>query len=115
MGRSAEALRRAAVAAGVGGGARGRQYPTELRSEIVEYVNQELGRGGTLAAASDAVGVAKGTLYRWLETAAPRLRPVRIAPALMRAAGRFTLVSPQGYRVEGLDIDSAAALLRSLS
>jgi hypothetical protein len=93
---------------------RGVRYPAELRAEVVELV-PEAGGVGDLA---KALGLPPGTITRWQRRVPGRrrLRRITIAPG---PAARVSppspsgpvLVTPQGWRVEGLDV---ATLLRML-
>lgn len=64
-----------------------------------------------------AIELDRRTLNAWLESAAPltsvALVPVEVmAPPVMNAA--VAVVSPAGYRLEGLTLDQAIAALRRL-
>jgi hypothetical protein len=52
-------------------------------------------------------------IYVGREEAAPGFVPVEVASDLRR--GEVAVVTPGGYRVEGLDLDSAVALLARLA
>jgi hypothetical protein len=61
--------------------------------------------------------VSAGSLKNWSQTPAPArtLVPVEVAtPAPAVPAATLVVVSPGGYRVEGLDLPTASALLRAL-
>lgn len=116
-----------------------RRYGPECRREITAEVARRVADGQTLAAALAAVDVGRTTYARWLEQAAPApafravtVEPVpavvtpagtsvalvaltEVAPAMTPPGPVLTLVAPGGYRIEGLAIESAAALLRALS
>jgi transposase len=91
---------------------RGLAYPKALRDEIVEYSRARRSAGATLLVLEAETGVCWRTLSRW--TAAGRrskaFRRVEIA------APRVALVvhGPRGLRIEGLDLDGVADLLRRL-
>jgi hypothetical protein len=78
-----------------------------------------LARGRVLADLAPELGVATPTLQHWLaRSATPRLRPVTIESAALRAEShpaRPVLITPQGVRVEGLDADVLIAVLRALA
>lgn len=107
-------LRRQVEAHGPRG--RGRRFPAELRAELVEAVHQLRAEGRTWKGIGDALGVTPQTVRRWsVERAADApLVPVEIAAGREREDG-LVVVSPHGYRVEGLSLEQAAALLRALS
>lgn len=97
--------------------------PGKLRLEIVAYALQCRERGEALAGIAGRLGLAESTLSRWLrqergEERVAGFRPVSIVPVVPAhgdgggEAGGLTLVTPGGYRLEGLDVESAAYLLR---
>jgi transposase-like protein len=97
-----------------GVGRAGRRYPAQLRSMAValarERSEEPLGR-----VAAD-LGVSAVSLQRWLEQGEPaRFRPVEVEPeaASSRASG-LVLITPRGYRVEGLEAETLSSLLRGL-
>jgi len=96
-----------------------------LKSRIVVYARQCREGGETLADIAFRLGLVESTLGRWMrreraEETAVGFRSVSIvpvAPAPRGGAGQateLTLETPGGYRVEGLDAESAAYLLRVL-
>ena len=113
-----------------------RRYSQERRHEITTEIARLVGDGQTLTAALAAVDLGRTTYARWLElaTPAPAFRAVtvveaatpeitsvalvsraEVTPAIAPPVYALTLVAPGGYRIEGLAIESAAALLRALS
>ena len=97
--------------------------PARLRLRIVAYALQCREHGEAVADIAGRLGLVESTLGRWLrrERAEERVaafRPVSIVPVAPApgdagsGAARLTLVTPGGYRVEGLDVESAAYLLR---
>ena len=85
-----------------------------------------MAQGRSVTAASQELGLARDTLGRWLRGAEPTetiFRPVIVADASAAADGQganpsaagLVLVSPRGYRVEGLGVATAAELLRALA
>jgi transposase len=107
-------------------------YPETLRVFAVRYLSHAQETGGTLAGAAKALGVSEPTLQAWRkgQPAAhrrangpadrPALVPVvvpgpkKTAAAAARAAPGLVLVSPGGWRVEGLSAEAAAELLGRL-
>lgn len=64
-----------------------------------------------------AVGVSAGSLQNWSQTPPPArtLVPVAVAaPMPEQPPPPLVVLSPGGYRVEGLDLVTATALLRAL-
>ncbi len=91
-------------------------FPESLRQRVVEWARA---RRESTGASWDAVGseleLGGETLRRWCarsETPQPRMRRVQIVEA--RSEPTVSVVSPAGYRVEGLSLAAAAAMLRLL-
>jgi hypothetical protein len=99
--------------------------PAELRSRIISYVEACRGRGEPYLDIAVRLGLVESTLTRWMRTEKvrdePSFRPVsivaadeeerRLPPGSQRA---LRLITPRGYVVEGLDMESAAYLLEVL-
>jgi transposase-like protein len=98
----------------------------------VRYLAYALEKGDTLKAVVERLGVSEPTLQAWRrgqtpggkktrssEPRAAPLRPVVVQPPKALApspvATTFAVVSPQGWRVEGLGLEEAAQLLRRLA
>jgi transposase-like protein len=97
---------------------RGVRYPRELREEAVACARESLRSGKRVEAVAADLGVSGVTLARWLARS-PGVRRVEVvaeptAGAMPQAAKSLVLVTPQGYRVEGLDLGMMAVLLESL-
>lgn len=92
---------------------RPQRYPEDLHREIVMHVRAERTRGESIEAVAEKLGMSPFTLYEWLREVAPSrggFRRVQVTAAPRPA----TLVTPQGYRLEG-DAESVAAVLRALA
>lgn len=97
-----------------------RQYSPDERGRLVAEVDRRRSEGLNLDAACKSVGIAETSYRKWKDDATPMtLRPVEltslvpVAPAAQHES--LTLVAPGGYRLEGLGVESAAALLRALA
>ena len=91
------------------------RYPGAVRDAVVTLARARLGHGQPLAQIAQAVGISMPTLGAWLARPRPGLRPVVVMSGAepARRAG-VVLVTPQGFRVEGLDGDALVAVLRAL-
>lgn len=105
-------------------------FPETLRAFAVRYAQHTLEAGGTVVEAAEKLGVSAPTLYEWrkgrtegrgqrkLPEKSAALVPVRVdeRAASPEVAGlqQVVLVSPGGWRVEGLSVESAAQLLGRL-
>ena len=118
-----ETIRRAVLR--LGRRRRNDSIPLKLRRQAVAYA---LSRrpGVTWAQLGADLGLAGSTITRWCALAAqspaepqpePRLVPVVVSPSRPSASDTATLVlvSPRGFRVEGLRLDDAVELLQRLS
>jgi hypothetical protein len=91
--------------------------PAALRDRISAFTARATAAGWSRRMVARAVGVSVGSLRNWRmgrDGPTSALVPIVVtAPPLPRAA--LTVVAPGGYRVEGLDVATTAALLRTLA
>ena len=89
--------------------------PAGVRQRIRTVAQRAAAAGWSQQAVAQAVGVSIGSLRNWAlpRPGATTMVPVRVAP-LATGTAPLAVVSPAGYRVEGLDVATAAALLRTL-
>jgi len=132
--RRAGLVQAAAAPAPLVAAAARRLYAPAERDALVAKVDELRAGGQSLDAACKAVGIAETSYRAWRPAATPpamravevrALVPVAAPTALALApprpsvpavaAGPLVLVAPGGYRVEGLAIEAAAALLRALA
>lgn len=103
-----------------------RTYDPAEREELVAEVDRRRGNGQTVLDACRGAGVSKDRYRRWKADLAPSgpLRPVEVTAVVAlpelslrpaRVVETLILHAPGGYRIEGLAIESAAALLRALA
>ena len=95
---------------------RGRRYPAALRGRIDAYVARRREQGASWAAIGDELDVPLETLRRWSKT--PRVSamvPVEVVAPTVDSDDIVAVVSPSGWRLEGLDVRDAVAVLRALS
>lgn len=106
-------------------------YPPYVRAQAVRAAVRRHREGASWEVVSRELGIARGTLCAWVADAqsdpaqepplggSSTFLPVVIADeepgrgSGVDAAG-LTVVTPRGYRLEGLDLDAAAALLERL-
>jgi transposase-like protein len=115
MGTSLQAARRAL--AGLGRRGRTTAIPDEVREVLVAYALKQRERGKSWAAIARALGVSSSGLIRWSRGAVSRCEgavPVEVRVEEPSADAAVALVSPAGYRVEGLRVSEALAALREL-
>jgi len=107
------------------------EYPADLREEVARWARQRQEDGATWKQLSAGVGVSPTAIRNWVR----RLPPEAVSPvgrsersgflpvvipknddcvALPRPAP-LVIVSPTGFRLEGLGFDDAVRAMRSLS
>jgi predicted transcriptional regulator len=94
---------------------RGARIPEDLRREIATYARERRDDGVTLDAVADEIGVSAETIRRYVQRkrSSRELVRVEVIPDAMEVDA-LVVISPRGYRVEGLDLERAARLLRLL-
>lgn len=109
-----EVLRRQLARCRGGSSGRGTRYPRRLRTKVAQVAREALAGGSPLSETSRRLGVAAGSVERWLaEEPLRAFRPVEVAATASRRWG-LTLVSPSGYRIEGLEPAEVEELLARL-
>ena len=95
------------------------RYPQELRAEIVAVAGAGHAAGRSINSLARALGVSGPTLTTWLRRPSRgQLRRVAVAPnsmIAMSAPVSPVLVTPHGFRVEGLDLAGLVTVLRSFA
>lgn len=94
------------------------RYSRPLRAMAVEFVLKRKSEGGSFRSAAKTLGISENSLQRWMkeERKSPQFKRVDIVPetSINQDVQKPVLITSQGHRVEGLDIDGMAALLRIL-
>ena len=97
------------------------RYGHELRRGAVDFARSARAEGVSLLQCSRLLGVGYKSLHRWVRAeagaTAVSLRPVEIAVGAEVTGGdddRLVLVTPGGFRIEGLARPDLAALVRIL-
>ena len=117
-------LKKRAKKAVSGLGRRGRttRIPDDVRAAVLTYARSERERGVKWREIARAVGLSESVLVRWTSgerrhPQSARIVPVRVAlpQSGVALAGGVTLVSPSGYRVEGLAVIDALEVLHALA
>ncbi len=104
------------------GGRRGRgvRYPEPLRREATALAREALVAGVSLSGVAASLGIGALTLSRWLQSSdrPASLRKVEILESSVASreghSAGVVVVTPGGYRVEGLTVSQVAELLRTL-
>ena len=93
------------------------RFPVNVRRDALAYARHRRASGSTLNRIASDLGVATNTLARWLKLDPDRkLRPVSVRHTRPADETKPLMVlhGPGGVRVEGLDPQSVAAILRAL-
>ena len=110
------ALRRRARRLGAG---RTRRYPAKLRAEVLSAVTAPRAAGWSWERLSDELDISIETLRRlWQDEQRgdrPALAPVEVVTELGGVSGDISVMTPAGFRVDGLGVDDAVRLIRALS
>lgn len=107
-----------------------RPYAQEERDRLIAEIERLRHDGQSIVGACRAVGISDKSYRKWIEKPDPQpsMRPVEVtalvpvtSTAMTLVAPKptpvesLTLVAPGGYRIEGLDVQAAAVLLRALA
>ncbi len=94
------------------------RYSVALQRDAVDYWRARQREGDGLRDVAAALGVAPWSLYRWTRACDDneRFHEVKIVTSASpsQRAAPIVLLSADGVRVEGLDVDATAQLLRLL-
>ncbi len=125
----ARQFRKAAALANRGRQRQGWRYSAELRALALDHIRRSRAEGRTYAETSVELGISTLTLSRWLESsrsvnaASRAFRPVSVVEmaesgkadsslALSAPVDGFAVVTPGGYRIEGLSWPHVLELAR---
>ena len=87
--------------------------PLDLRAKVIDYAKARRSHGDGVAKIAVDLGLSESGLSRWLRFRQEGFREVRIRAESPTAAD-LALVTPRGYRLEGLSESLALRLLREL-
>lgn len=92
---------------------RGCRYPKSLLEGLLSYTVARRRQGATLLKIGDELGISWKTLARWLSIRkpSPKFQPVQVVASAKRDV---VVHGPCGVRIEGLDIEGIAQLVRRL-
>ena len=96
-------------------GRKPRPYSTEAREFALSFAETQKASGVSRKSVSETLGISNQTLVNWMGHPGSKksgMRPVSIENGA--AKGELHIVTPSGYRVEGLTVETAASLLRSI-
>ncbi len=95
------------------------RYPPELREKVMRWVGAARERGMTCADIEASVDIKWMTLSRWSgstgsSASAASPRTTELLPVEVVGDSALSLVNPSGYRIEGLSLSDAIAILRGI-
>lgn len=92
-------------------------YPVEVRARVAAWAMSQRESGATWKQLGDQLGLGVTTLHSWTaatERAAPRTFLPVCVDFTPPGPPEYALVSPRGYRVEGLGLGQLVSLLGQL-
>lgn len=99
---------------------RRRHFTPEERSRLTREAHRLRSSGLTLQATAKELGVVPSSLRLWMmkHPPTPTLRPVRLVPPADPSPGplaaQTSVTTPDGFRFDGLTIESALVLVEKL-
>ena len=94
---------------------RGKRFYLELRDRVIEVGRRRRNEGASWQSIGRELGMNYETVRRWCIQKEPAtMRRVEIVPAPVDAAGSIRVVSPSGFRAEGLTVRDAVMMLATL-
>jgi hypothetical protein len=95
-----------------------RQYTAEMKAKALQLAKDLQVQGLAMDVVAKRIGICAATLYLWRSLSkGSRMVPVKVvrgAEPPATAFPCFALVSPRGYRLEGLPVKLAMAMLQEL-
>jgi hypothetical protein len=97
-----------------GRGGKSLRYSHELRLEAVTYLARKKREGVGLARVASELGVSSWSLWRWVQESKRRVALVPVEVTEAEESRELSVVTPRGYRVEGLSEESLLRLVERL-
>lgn len=91
-----------------------RRYTRELREEAVAYVERRKREGASVERIASELGVSSVSLSRWSRAKGNTKSLVPVEIVANEDPSGLSLLTPRGYRLEGLSEASAVRLLERL-
>lgn len=110
---SLESIRRAVAQVTTRG--RGHPYPKSVVAQVVQHARAQRTAGVPIEKIGEELGLPWRTIRRWLSIGrSSGFREVEIVEPASPSRVEAVVLAPHGVRVEGLDLDGIAELLRRL-
>lgn len=96
--------------------ARGRRYPARVRDAVTGYALERRDAGASWSTIEGELGMRYETVRRWCHatTREAGIVPVEVVLEDVPPRSEVAIVSPSGYRLEGLEPGEAVAALKAL-
>jgi hypothetical protein len=94
-----------------------RPYTAEMKAKALQLAKDLQRQGLAMDVVVKRIGICAATLYLWRSSSkGSRMVPVKVirAEPPVRATPCIALVSPRGYRLDGLPVKFAMAMLQEL-
>lgn len=94
-----------------------RPYTAEMKAKALQLAKDLQAQGLAMDVVAKRIGICAATLYLWRSSSRKsRMVPVKVVrpEPQMVAPTCFALVSPRGYRLEGVPVKLAMAMLQEL-
>lgn len=95
-----------------------RRYPESFRAQVAAVVAQLRDKGDSWSTIEEALGIPTTTLVRWHRDSS-LAEPTQMVRVQLREeptapSSELAVVNPAGFRLEGLDLDTALEAMRRL-
>jgi transposase len=93
-----------------------RRYSETLRQQAITHLAKRQRAGVGLKQVAEELGVAPWSLYRWATRSRARggFQEVAVVEPAPRRREGVVVLTPQGFRVEGLDVEDVVRVLSGL-
>ena len=95
----------------------GFRYPESFQKQVAQYARGQIGRYSKNQI-SKTVGIPWVTIGRWMEQIEGQtntgLVPVRITASELQTKPSVSMVTPEGWRIEGLSVDQTCRILERM-
>ena len=92
----------------------GRRYSRQLRLDAVAYLKRKKRDGASVEDVASELGVSNWSLSRWVQESERNGVVVPVELAQVEARTELSLVTPGGYRIEGLSEQRLLRLVERL-
>jgi hypothetical protein len=95
---------------------RGKRFGADLKTRVVEFGRRRRrADGASWTLIGSELGMNYETIRRWcVEKGPTQMRRVEIVAAVSEATSRVSILSPSGFRAEGLTLRDAVTMLATL-